>query len=414
MVDAAGALVHSAKLDLPAPVMMHDFVITEEHAVFLDSPIVFDIANLGKGPMVQWRPENGTRIGVMPRRGTAEDVRWFEIDPGHVQHFWNGWADGDRIEFSGTRFEHPDFGIDGTAAEGESTVDHDAAVPGARSGSTWPPAPPVGADRRPGRRLRPVQRRVRRRAVPLHYMSAVVDPDRRLGDFDTIVRYDDATGERQVWSSGPSGHVGESVFAPDPAGTGEDDGWLLNAVYDDATDRTDLCVLDARDVAAGPIARVHLPRPDAVRLPCQLVRRQLTRTRTRAGLCSAPAPAGLCDSNCRRGPLLRTRLRPFGSVALWSGPARHSSAHGRTIGRQPRAASRDSEGRAHRLAVATEQVPGGDVAGAALPEVRAVFGSTAVRAVLGVGALPTAVTQRSRRNNRRAFASSVAARPASP
>ncbi len=45
---------------------------------------------------------------------------------------------------------------------------------------------------------------------------------------------------------------------PDPNGTAVDDGWLLKAVYDDATDRTDLCVLDAREVASGPIARVHV------------------------------------------------------------------------------------------------------------------------------------------------------------
>jgi carotenoid cleavage dioxygenase-like enzyme len=31
-------------LDLPAPVMMHDFVITDRHAVFLDAPAVFDFA----------------------------------------------------------------------------------------------------------------------------------------------------------------------------------------------------------------------------------------------------------------------------------------------------------------------------------------------------------------------------------
>ena len=33
---------------------------------------------------------------------------------------------------------------------------------------------------------------------------------------------------------------------------------MVNAVYDSATERTDVCVLDARDVSAGPIARVHL------------------------------------------------------------------------------------------------------------------------------------------------------------
>lgn len=83
--------------------------------------------------------------------------------------------------------------------------------------------------------------------------------DRRLGDFDTIVRYDDLTGERQLWSAGPTGHVGESVFAPDPQGSAEDDGWLINAVYDDQRDRTDVCVFDAHQVASGPIARVHIP-----------------------------------------------------------------------------------------------------------------------------------------------------------
>ncbi len=54
--------------------------------------------------------------------------------------------------------------------------------------------------------------------------------------------------------------MGESVFAPDPDGSAEDDGWLLNIVYDAAADSSDLLVLDARDVAAGPVATVHLPR----------------------------------------------------------------------------------------------------------------------------------------------------------
>jgi len=50
------------------------------------------------------------------------------------------------------------------------------------------------------------------------------------------------------------------VFAPDPYGTAEDYGWLLNIVYDDQQDSSYLVVLDARDVAAGPVATVHLPR----------------------------------------------------------------------------------------------------------------------------------------------------------
>lgn len=258
VVDATGKLVHRAKLPIPAPVMMHDCVITEHHMVFLDSPIVFDVANLGKGPMVQWRPDNGTRIGVMPRMGTADDIRWFEIDPGHVQHFWNGWADGDRIELSGTRFEHPNFGIDPTAPIDERAGDDDPPYPArfwvdlAAGTAGWEQTDDLGGD---FCRFNDDYDGVRSQH---RYMSSAVAPDRRLGDFDSIVAYDDRTGERHIWSAGPTGHVGESVFAADPQGTAEDDGWLINAVYDSATDRTDVCILDARDVAAGPVARVHL------------------------------------------------------------------------------------------------------------------------------------------------------------
>ncbi|MEA3119653.1 MAG: hypothetical protein QOI13_2923, partial [Paraburkholderia sp.] len=39
----------------------------------------------------------------------------------------------------------------------------------------------------------------------------------------------------------------------------EDDGWLLCCVYRRATDTSDVVVLDARDLAAGPVATVHLP-----------------------------------------------------------------------------------------------------------------------------------------------------------
>lgn len=253
-VDATGALVHQVELPIPAPVMMHDFVITEHHAVFLDSPIVFDLSKLGTGSMVEWRPENGTRLGVLPRGGSADDVRWFEIDPGHVQHFWNGWEEDGRIELSGTRFDHPEFGLsdaerdDRPALPARFWIDLEAGT------ASWEQTDDLGGD---FARINDDLDGVRSR---YHYMSAVVGTGRRMGDFDAIVRYDDRTGERQVWSSGPTGHVGESVFAPDPDGTAEDDGWLINAVYDDSTDRTEVCILDAHDVAAGPVARVQVPQ----------------------------------------------------------------------------------------------------------------------------------------------------------
>ncbi len=39
---------------------------------------------------------------------------------------------------------------------------------------------------------------------------------------------------------------------------GEDHGWVLSVVYDDARDASDLIVVDATDFTAPPVATVHL------------------------------------------------------------------------------------------------------------------------------------------------------------
>ncbi len=260
VVNAEGELVHKLAIDLPAPVMMHDFIITKDYSVFLDSPIVFNIEMLGKGPMVQWKPENGTRVGVMPRMGTAEDLKWFEIESGHVQHFWNGWQDGNRIEFSGSRFAAPNFGIDPSTPLDQSAASTEAGCPT----RYWIDldAGTAGCEQFDDlsgdfNRINDAYNGVPSRCL---YMSAFMSAGRPIGDFDTIVKYDEQTGARSEWFSGPSGHVGETVFAADPLGTAEDDGWLLNVVYDDQSDSSDLVILDARDIGSGPVARVRMPR----------------------------------------------------------------------------------------------------------------------------------------------------------
>ena len=260
VADASGALIHSEEIDLPAPVMMHDFIITEDHAVFLDSPIVFDMEAMGQGPLVKWRPENGTRLGVMPRMGTNDDLQWFDIEPGHVQHFWNGWVDGNRIELTGSRLTAPDFGIDPTAPLDQQAADNQPGRPARywidldQGSAGW-----EQLDDLPGDfcRFNDAYNGVPSRYA---YMSAFGGDVGNPGDFDTIVKYDQQTGERTTWASGADGHVGESVFAADPAGSSEDDGWLINAVFYSDSGRSEVCVLDARDVAAGPVARVQMPQ----------------------------------------------------------------------------------------------------------------------------------------------------------
>ena len=261
VADAQGNLVHSIELATPAPTMIHDFVITDEHAVFLDSPLLFNMSAMTEGgPMVKYTPEAGTRIGVMPRFGRPEDMVWHTIDNGHVQHFWNAWYEDGIVELSGTFNSNPQYGMDTNGDLAASSASAAAGVPTrfkvdlAKGVATVERIDDMGGDfcrineGRNGRRTR------------YHYMCGFQGAAGLIGQFDTVVKYDDRTNARATWYSGKHHHIGEALFAPDPQGSAEDDGWLLFTDHDHAENTTDVCIVDARRVEAGPIARVRMPR----------------------------------------------------------------------------------------------------------------------------------------------------------
>lgn len=255
VVAADGTLVHSADIDLPKPVMMHDFVVTEHHAVFLDAPAVFDLESaMNGGSLIRWDPAAGTRIGVLPRLGAGDEIRWFDLDPQYVVHFFNAWDDGDRIEIRAPRFsEMPgafDFD-DPTGREGplpwRFCIDlSDGAVHGEQLDDRAGEFPRVNDDRA---------------TRPTRYLYNCLARTWEFEfEFHGVVKYDLDTGASDEWFYRDAEVSGEHVFAPDPDGRAEDDGWLLSFVTDRAIATTALVVLDARDVGAGPIARVEIPR----------------------------------------------------------------------------------------------------------------------------------------------------------
>ncbi len=256
VVDAQGQLVRSVDIDLPQPVMMHDFAITERYAVFLDAPAVFDLAaGMAGEPFVQWRPDAGCRVGVLPRDASTAEVRWFEVEPGYVFHFMNAFEDGDKVHLDGCR--QPALNMAQTPEERATpartaltrfTVDFETG----RAGTTT-------LDDRFGDFPR-VADAVVGRANRYGYIAFVADSTDDFGDFDAVAKYDHRAGVASQYVYGPGRTTGEVVFAADPDGSGEDDGWLLSFVHDATTDLSDLVVLDARDPAAGPVAAVHMPR----------------------------------------------------------------------------------------------------------------------------------------------------------
>jgi carotenoid cleavage dioxygenase len=259
-LSAAGELVTSAEIAVPGPTMMHDFAITDRHAVFLDLPMTFSLDRLGNGMPYGWDDAYGARIGLMPLARPGE-VTWFDVDPAYVFHVGNAATDAEgRVVLDAARYAPAD------AVAMWERLGPDPAGPAAAAAATgaarlyrWVLDPASGTVTETLLADRAVEfptmddERVGRAA---RYRYAVGE-----GRHAGIVKFDAATGTVAEHALGTDTVAGEAVFVPSRAPhRAEDDGWLLTITTRKDGSASQLLVLDATDVAGAPVAAVTLPR----------------------------------------------------------------------------------------------------------------------------------------------------------
>jgi carotenoid cleavage oxygenase len=223
--------------------------------VFFDLPVVFDLNLLGQRPFpAAWKPEYGARVGVMPRDGGNADVRWSEVELCYVFHPLNAY-DGEDGRVIVDVVRHPKmFDADryGPAEEPPTldrwTIDASAGKVIEERLDDRPQELPRVDPRVVGRRHR--------------YGYAPLTPVFGHGsvDFRGLVQHDVVEGTSQTHDFGPGTHAGEAVFVPAADDSGEDEGWVLAVVYDEARDGSDLVILDGSDFGGAEVARVRLPQ----------------------------------------------------------------------------------------------------------------------------------------------------------
>lgn len=255
VVSPRGHISRTIPIDLPRPVLMHDFAATDQHVVFFDCPAVLDVAGATGGrPLVQWQPDHGTRVGVLTRDGESERVRWFPIGNRWVSHVLNAYTDADEVIVDYVHRPSFEFGRP-LGVEPAPTL-HRLVIDLGRSDVSdeeFDPMPvefPRIDDRRVGLRHR------------YGFFAALTRGDGRpdgIG-FDTLVRCD-LRATSTVQHRFPEGViVGEPQFVPRPESMVEGDGWILAFTYDVIHDRSELVVLDAEAFDSPPVATVRLPR----------------------------------------------------------------------------------------------------------------------------------------------------------
>ncbi|QWF77433.1 carotenoid oxygenase family protein [Amycolatopsis sp. CA-230715] len=287
VLDVDGRARRTVDIEVTGSPMMHDFSLTEKYVVFYDLPVTFDprqavsvsvprwlslparlvtAAVVGRvrvpdpitaalarrmrsnGSMpYQWNPKYPARVGVMPREGGNADVRWFDVEPCYVFHPMNAHDDGDTVVLDVVR--HPKmFATDphgpreGTPTLDRWTIDLLAGKVREERLDDRPQEFPRVDERLTGRRHR------------YGYAAASgggADPG------SAVLKHDFSRDTTEIRDFGPGHAAGEFVFVPRDAAAAEDDGVLLGFVYDHATERSDLTVLDARTLDT--VAAVHLP-----------------------------------------------------------------------------------------------------------------------------------------------------------
>ncbi|MEI7859621.1 MAG: carotenoid oxygenase family protein [Acidimicrobiales bacterium] len=254
VVDAAGQLTRTEDIDIPRATMIHDFGVTATRAVFLDLPVVFDmdLAVQGRPLPFRWIPEAGSRVGVMPRSGGNDDIRWISMDPSYVFHIVNAYDDEDRTVLDVVRYD--------AAFETDPGESISRCAPSLHRWTVDPAANRVREemlDDTPVEfpRIDPAVAGTRHRYA--YVASEGGDPEHPT--FEGLIKYDLGRDEATRFDPGPDRSPGEPVFVRAADGTGEDEGWVLSVVFDASRGASDLVILDATSFAGPPVATVHLP-----------------------------------------------------------------------------------------------------------------------------------------------------------
>jgi carotenoid cleavage dioxygenase-like enzyme len=255
VVDAKGKVTHQAGIDLQGkPVMIHDMAITENYSLIFDMPVTYSMerAMSGQSPF-DWEPDNGTRVGILPRHGDANSIRWFDVETGYIFHAFNAWEEGDEIVLDACRSKH-------TTILGESDLDHDdenARLHRYRFNLTSGTVEEGRVDETPMEFSRINEGYI---GVKTRYgYASCFHPDRGLL-FNGFVKNDREAGRTDLVELSDTQFNHENVFAPRVGAQAEDDGYVVGFVHDEATDQSECWVIDAQRFTDGPVAKIRIPK----------------------------------------------------------------------------------------------------------------------------------------------------------
>lgn len=256
VLSTAGEIVRSVEIPVEDSPMVHDFGLTRKYVVLYDLPVTFSMQMVEDEEALPytWNPAHPARVGLMPRDGGADDVRWIEIPPCWVFHTLNAYDSGECVVVDLVRF--PSF-LHGGRLENNPPPTLDR----------WTIDPVAGTvhqeivDDRAQEFPRMDERLITRPHRYGYTVTAEAALQQQVGD--ALIKHDYSCGSAEVRPFQAGSGVGEAAFVPSAPDAAEDDGYLMALTLDPVRDATDLVIIASQDFNGEPVATVHLP----VRVP---------------------------------------------------------------------------------------------------------------------------------------------------
>jgi all-trans-8'-apo-beta-carotenal 15,15'-oxygenase len=258
-VNSQGQLVEKKEHQIPGFAFLHDSVWTPRYRVFFQNPMSFNslpfvLGLQPAGACLELDPQAPTRIWVFDQEGALQTL---ETDPGFIFHFVNGYEQGDQLVIDLILYDdylqlepnsdYRQINFDTVPAGklyrltlnlAQKTIQHQLLLDRAVE---FPAIHPdtVGRSHR------------------FIYIGTTHTPTGNA-PLQAILKLDTLTGKETIISFAPRGFIGEPVFVPRPGSTLEDDGWVITLIFNAATQRSEVIILNAEDLGAGPLARLGL------------------------------------------------------------------------------------------------------------------------------------------------------------
>lgn len=242
VLDKAGKLICTRAIEKPYGSMIHDFLLSENYLIIVDSPILF--GDEAAGPFLQWKPELQTRIGLIPRSSEQQSL-WLETSAFFVFHFINAYEDQNQLVLDYAAYN--DFPL---FSKQKDSGCHLTRMMIDLSNKQ------IKTQKLNSLNIEFMRINDNYQTLPYQYCYAVDMAAQR----HRLLKFDMKKHSMTHHDFGESCEISEPIFAPKKNPVTEDDGYILSFVYDKAKDSSVLVILNAKDIAAKPLALVHLPQ----------------------------------------------------------------------------------------------------------------------------------------------------------